>query len=121
VITILGEDLDYDKSLSMRWLPAWGRMGRWGRCAGSFAAGPWPWGSLRRTKGKKGRGTRLTRYRNDRQFDKEFGAVQCRDLIHLNLMDPADRKKFDELGLRKKCSGFVARNVENVRRILKEK
>jgi hypothetical protein len=36
-------------------------------------------------------------------------------------MDPADRKKFDEMGLRKKCSGFVARNVENIRKILKEK
>ncbi len=56
-----------------------------------------------------------------RAFENEFGTVQCRELIRLNLMDPADRKKFDELGLRKKCAGFVARSVENVRRILKEK
>ena len=55
------------------------------------------------------------------KFEKEFGSVQCRDLIQLNLMDPADRKKFEELGLRKKCVGFVARQVENVRRIVKEK
>ncbi len=56
-----------------------------------------------------------------RTFENEFGTVQCKELIRLNLMDPADRKKFDELGLRKKCSGFVARSVENVRRILTQK
>ena len=56
-----------------------------------------------------------------RQFEEEFGTVQCRGLINLNLMDPADRKKFDELGLRKRCAGFVARTVENVRKIRKEK
>ena len=56
-----------------------------------------------------------------RQFEKEFGTIQCKEIIQLNLMDPADRKKFEELGLRKKCSGLVAKNVENIRKILKEK
>ena len=56
-----------------------------------------------------------------RQFEKEFGSVQCREIIQLNLMDPADRKKFEEMNLRKKCSQIVAKNVENVRRLVKEK
>ncbi len=56
-----------------------------------------------------------------RQFEKEFGSAQCREIIQLNLMDPADRKKFDELNLRQKCSHIVARNVENIRLILKAK
>jgi len=56
-----------------------------------------------------------------RQFEKNNETIQCREIIHLNLMDPADRKKFEEMDLRKKCSQIVARNIENVRRILKEK
>lgn len=56
-----------------------------------------------------------------RQFEKEFGSTQCREIIQLNLMDPADRKKFDELNLRQKCSHIVAKNVENIRRIMKAK
>jgi len=56
-----------------------------------------------------------------RRFEEEFGTIQCRALINLNLLEPADRKKFDELGLRTKCAGFVARTAENIRRILEEK
>ena len=56
-----------------------------------------------------------------RQFEKNNETIQCREIIHLNLLDPADRKKFEEMNLRKKCSQIVARNIENVRRILKEK
>jgi len=56
-----------------------------------------------------------------RQFEKDFGSVQCREIIQLNLMDPADRKKFDELNLRQKCVHIVAKNVENIRLIMKAK
>jgi len=55
-----------------------------------------------------------------RQFEKEFGSVQCREIINLDLRDPADRKKFEELNLRKKCSTIVAHNVKNIRRLLKK-
>jgi hypothetical protein len=53
-----------------------------------------------------------------REFEKDFGTIQCKDLIHLNLLDPADRKKFQEMNLRQRCSQFVAKNVENVRKLL---
>jgi len=126
VITILGEDLDYDKSLAMKMATGMGGgMGRWGTVCGVVTGGAMALGfCYGRTKAeeKEARDKTYAKVQEMvRRFDKEFGAVQCRDLIHLNLMDPADRKKFDELGLRKKCSGFVARNVENIRRILKEK
>ena len=56
-----------------------------------------------------------------REFEKDFGTIQCKDLIHLNLLDPADRKKFQEMNLRQRCSQFVAKTIENVRKLLGEK
>jgi hypothetical protein len=56
-----------------------------------------------------------------RQFEKDFGTNQCKGIINLNLMDPEDRKKFEELNLREKCSQLVAKNVKNIRRILKRR
>ncbi|MGE5253618.1 MAG: C-GCAxxG-C-C family protein [Planctomycetaceae bacterium] len=126
MITILGEDLDYDQSLALRMATGMGGgMARWGTVCGVVIAGAMALGfRYGRTKAeeKEARDRTYAKVQEMiRQFDREFGAVQCRDLIHLNLMDPADRKKFDELGLRKKCSGMVARNVENIRKILGEK
>lgn len=56
-----------------------------------------------------------------REFEKDFGTIQCKDLIHLNLLDPADRKKFQEMNLRQRCSQFVAKNLDNVRKLLRGK
>jgi len=56
-----------------------------------------------------------------REFEKKNQTLQCREIIHLNLLNPEDRKKFEEMNLRKKCAGIVAQNIENIRRILKEK
>ncbi len=125
MITILGEDLDYDKSLAMKMATAMGGgMGRWGTVCGVVTGGALALGyryGRTRAEEKEARDKTTAKVQEMiRRFDREFGAVQCRDLIHLNLMDPADRKKFDELGLRKKCAGFVAKNVENIRRILAE-
>ena len=55
-----------------------------------------------------------------RDFEKEFGSLQCKGLINLNLLDPEDRKKFQELKLTNRCAGFVAFAVEKARRLLKE-
>lgn len=55
-----------------------------------------------------------------REFEKEFGNLQCRGLINLNLLDPEERKKFQELKLTSRCAGFVAFAVEKVRRLLQE-
>ena len=55
-----------------------------------------------------------------REFEKEFGTLQCKGLINLNLLDPEERKKFQELKLTNRCAGFVAFAVEKARRLLKE-
>ncbi len=56
-----------------------------------------------------------------RDFEKEFGTLQCRGLINLNLLDPQERRKFQELKLTNRCAGFVAFVVEKARLLLKEK
>ena len=126
MITILGEDLGYEKSQAMKMAtPFGGGISRWGEACGAVIGGAMALGfryGRTRAEEKEARDKTVGKVQEMlRQFEKEFGTVQCRGLINLNLMDPADRKKFDELGLRKKCSGFVARNVENIRKILKEK
>ena len=56
-----------------------------------------------------------------REFEKEFGTIQCKNLIQLNLLDPADRQKFQEMKLINRCTQFVAKSVESVRRLLLER
>ncbi len=126
MITILGEDLKYDLAQAMKMAtPLGGGIARWGSACGAVVGGAMALGFYygRTTAKEKEQRDRSYAKVQDmlREFEKAFGSVQCRELIQLNLRDPADRKKFDELGLRKKCAGFVARQVENVRRILKEK
>jgi len=53
-----------------------------------------------------------------REFEEEFGTIQCKNLIQLNLLDPADRQKFQEMEVINRCSRFVAKSVEIVRRLL---
>jgi C_GCAxxG_C_C family probable redox protein len=55
-----------------------------------------------------------------RGFEKEFGTLQCKGLINLNLLDPEERKKFQELKLTNRCAGFVAFVVEKGRGLLQE-
>jgi C_GCAxxG_C_C family probable redox protein len=126
VITILGEDLSYDKSQAMKMAtPFGGGISRWGTVCGAVVGGAMALGfcyGRTRAEEKEQRARTYDKVQEMlRQFEQEFGTVQCRGLINLNLMDPADRKKFDELGLRKKCAGFVTRTAENIRKILKEK
>jgi hypothetical protein len=55
-----------------------------------------------------------------REFEKSFGTIQCKNLIQLNLLDPADLQKFQEMKMINRCSRFVAKSVESVRRLLIE-
>lgn len=55
-----------------------------------------------------------------RDFEKEFGTLQCKGLIQLNLLDPADRKKFQDLKLTNRCAGFVALVVEKTRQLVRD-
>ena len=105
--------------------PFGGGIARWGTVCGAVVGGGMALGfCYGRTKAeqKEERDKAYAKVQEMlRQFEEEFGSVQCREIIQLNLMDPADRKKFEELHLRKKCSHIVAKNVENIRRIMKAK
>jgi C_GCAxxG_C_C family probable redox protein len=105
--------------------PFGGGVARWGTICGAAVGGAMALGfCYGRTKAeeKKQRDRAYAKVQEMlREFEKDFGSVECREIIKLNLRDPADQKKFEELNLRKKCSGIVAKNVENIRRILKEK
>lgn len=105
--------------------PFGGGLSRWGTVCGAVVGGAMALGfCFGRTKAeeKEQRDKTYARVQEMiRQFEKEFGTVQCRDLIHLNLLDPEDRKKFEERNLRKACASMVAKNIENIRRVLKEK
>ena len=56
-----------------------------------------------------------------KEFQKDFGTIQCQGLIQLNLMDPADRQKFQDQKLINRCSQFVAKTAEKARGLVKEK
>ena len=56
-----------------------------------------------------------------KEFQKDFGTIQCQGLIQLNLMDPADRQKFQDQKLINRGSQFVAQTAEKARRLVKEK
>jgi len=118
--------LKYDKVQAMKMAtPFGGGIARWGTVCGAVIGGGMALGfCYGRTQGEQREEREKTYTKVQemvRQFEKEFGSVQCRDIIQLNLVDPADRKKFEELNLRKKCSHIVAENVGNIRRILKAK
>ena len=126
MITILGEDLNFDKVQAIKMAtPFGGGVARWGTVCGAVVGGSMGLGfcfGATRGEDKESRDKTYAKVQQIIQdFEKEFGTIQCKDLIHLNLRDPADRKKFMEMNLRQRCAQFVARNVENVRKRLKEK
>ena len=105
--------------------PFGGGVARWGTICGAVVGGAmglgFCYGSTRGEEKENREKTYAKVQQMIREFEKEFGTIQCKDLIHLNLLDPADRKKFQEMNLRQRCSQFVARSAENVRKLLKEK
>ena len=126
MITILGEDLNFDKVQAIKMAtPFGGGVARWGTICGAVVGGAMGLGfCFGATRGgdKESRDRTYAKVQQIIQdFEREFGTIQCKDLIHLNLRDPADRKKFQEMNLRQRCSQFVARNVANVRKLLREK
>jgi C_GCAxxG_C_C family probable redox protein len=104
--------------------PFGGGVSRWGTICGALVGGTMALGfCYGRTKPEE-KEKRETAYQKVQEllgsFEKEFGTTQCRDLIHLNLRDPADRQKFQDQNGHEKCAKFLAACIENVRRILKE-
>ena len=126
MITILGEDLNFDKGQATKMAtPFGGGVARWGTICGAVVGGAmglgFCFGSTRGEEKENRDKTYAKVQQMIREFEKEFGTIQCKDLIHLNLLDPADRKKYQEMNLRPRCAQFVARSAENVRKLLKEK
>ena len=124
MITILGEDLNFDKTQAIKMAtPFGGGVARWGTICGAVVGGAMGLGfCYGSTKGEEKENREKTYAKVQqmiREFEKDFGTIQCRDLIHLNLLAPADRKKFQEMNLRQRCCQFVARSVESARKLLK--
>jgi C_GCAxxG_C_C family probable redox protein len=124
VIKILGEDLNYDPDQAAKMAtPFGGGVSRWGTICGAFVGGAMALGfRYGRTKPEE-KDKRDRTYQKVQEFlgavEKEFGTLQCRELIKLNLRDPADQKRFQELKMQELCARLVAASVDQVRRLLK--
>jgi C_GCAxxG_C_C family probable redox protein len=125
VIRVLGEDLNFDKEQAGKMAtPFGGGVSRMGTVCGALVGGSMALGfCYGRTKAEEKDKREKTYAKVQdmlREFEKEFGTLQCKGLIHLNLLDPEDRKKFQELKLTNRCAGFVAFVVQKARSLLKE-
>ncbi|MCX5908213.1 MAG: C-GCAxxG-C-C family protein [Deltaproteobacteria bacterium] len=123
---MLGEDLSFDIVMASKMAAPFGAgISRWGEVCGAVVGGAMALGFVfapEKGEEKEKKEKLYTRVQAMlKEFEKNFGKLRCRELVHLNLLDPAERKKFQELGLRRQCSGYVSGNVEIVRQILKEK
>ncbi len=103
--------------------PFGGGVSRWGTICGALVGGAMALGfCYGRTKPEE-KEKREKTYQKVQEFlggmEKEFGTIQCRELIKLNLRDPADQKKFQELKMNELCARLVAASVDKVRHLLK--
>jgi len=126
VIKILGEDLDFDKDQAAKMAtPFGGGVARFGTICGALVGGAMAlgfcYGRTRAEEKEKREKTYAKVQEMLREFQKDFKTIQCHELIQLNLMDPADRQKFQDRKLIQRCSQFVAETAENARRLAKEK
>ena len=125
MIRVLGEDLNFDKEQAGKMAtPFGGGVSRMGTVCGALVGGSMALGfCYGRTKAEEKDKREKTYAKVQdmlREFEKEFGTLQCKGLIHLNLLDPEDRKKFQELKLTNRCAGFVAFVVQKTRGLLQE-
>jgi C_GCAxxG_C_C family probable redox protein len=123
VIKILGEDLNFDRDQAAKMAtPFGGGVARWGMICGTLIGGAMAlgfcYGRTQAEEKEKREETYAKVQEMLREFEGDFGTVQCKDLIQLNLLDPADRQKFQEMKLIHRCSRFVAKSVESARRLL---
>jgi len=126
VITILGEDLNFDKAQAMKMATALGGgLGRWGTVCGAVSGGVMALGfCYGRTKAEEIESREKTYAKVQEmlgEFERAFSSIQCRELIRLNLRDPEDRQKFEEMRLHGRCARFVAKSAGSVRKLVKEK
>lgn len=104
--------------------PFGGGVARWGTVCGAVIGGAMAIGfAFGCTKGEEKERREKTYAKVQemiREFENEFSTIQCRQLIQLNLLDPDDRKKFQELNMRQRCAQFVAKCAQVSRRLIKE-
>jgi len=126
VIKILGEDLGFDKDQAAKMAtPFGGGVARFGTICGALVGGAMAlgfcYGRTRAEEKEKREKTYAKVQEMLGEFQKDFKTIQCHELIQLNLLDPADRKKFQDRKLIQRCSQFVAETAKNARRLAKEK
>ena len=126
MIKILGEDLNFDKDQAAKMATPFGSgVARFGTICGALVGGAMAlgfcYGRTRAEEKEKREKTYAKVQEMLREFQKDFKTIQCQELIQLNLMDPADRQKFQDRKLIQRCSQFVAETAENARRLAKEK
>ncbi len=126
MIKILGEDLNFDRDQAARMAtPFGGGVARWGTICGALIGGAMAlgfcYGRTQAEEKEKKEKTYKKVQEMLREFEEDFGTIQCKNLIQLNLSDPADRQKFQEMKLINRCSQFVAKSVESARRLLRAK
>ncbi|MGD0625978.1 MAG: C-GCAxxG-C-C family protein [Thermodesulfobacteriota bacterium] len=126
MIQILGEDLNFDRDQAARMAtPFGGGVARLGTICGALIGGAMALGfCYGRTQAEEKERKEKTYKKVQemlREFEEDFGTIQCKNLIQLNLLDPTDRQKFQEMKLINRCSRFVAKSVESARRLLREK
>ncbi|MBI5969504.1 MAG: C_GCAxxG_C_C family protein [Deltaproteobacteria bacterium] len=125
-VKVLGEELIFDQTQALKMAtPFGGGVARWGTVCGAVIGGGMALGlCYGRTKAEE-KDQRDKAYAKVqemiRAFERDNETIQCREIIHLNLLEPEDRKKFEEMNLRRKCAQIVAKNVETVRKLLKER
>ncbi len=125
MITILGEDLSYDLDQAAKMAtPFGGGVARRGTICGALVGGAMALGfCYGRTKAEE-KDKREKAYQKVQEmlgaFEEEFNAIQCRQLINLNLLDPTDRQRYQNMKVRDRCVQFIASAIENVRRLLRE-
>lgn len=103
--------------------PFGGGLARWGTVCGAVVGGAMGIGFVFGcTKGEEKENREKTYAKVQemiRDFEKNYATIQCRQLIQLNLLDPKDRKKFQELDMRKRCAKFVAKCASLSRQLIK--
>lgn len=125
MLKILGEDLDFDKEQAGKMAtPFGGGVARWGTVCGAVIGGAMAigffFGCTKGEEKEKREKTYAKVQEMIRGFEKEWATIQCRQLIQLHLLDPEDRKKFQELNMRKRCAQFVAKCAALARQLIKE-
>lgn len=104
--------------------PLGGGVARWGNVCGAVVGAAmgigFVFGCTKGEEKEKKEKTYAKVQEMIRSFEKDYATIQCRELIQLNLSNPKDRKKFQELNMRQRCAQFVTKWANLARQLIKE-